>query len=624
MHAFPLLVLSLLLTSIAQAAADAARPNILWITSEDNSKHFVRLFDPAGAPMPHLEKLAAQGLVFDRAFSNAPVCSVARSTLITGSYAPRIGSLFHRRSQLAPMPDGLRMFPAYLRESGYYTTNNVKTDYNLKDESPWNESSGKATWRGRAPGQPFFHVQNHTVTHEGGLHFTAEDYARLRNTTPSDSVRLFPVHPDTALFRYTYARYHDRIRALDDQIGALIQRLETDGLREDTIIFYFGDHGGVLPGSKGYLYETGLHVPLVVYFPEKWRHLAPAAPGSRVGGFVSFIDLPPTVLHLAGLPVPAAIDGRAFLGAGIGRGELESRDETYASADRFDEKYDLVRSVRKGRFKYLRSYQPMNPDALHNAYRYQMLAYSEWRELAAAGKLNPAQQRFFEPRAPEALYDLETDPFELNNLAADPTFAATLRDLRARLTAWVKGMPDLGFIPEPVLLREAWKNPVAYGQTHRASLARLIDIADLALEPFAQARGRIEAALKSDAPWERYWALIVCSAHGRAAEPVTSLARQLAGADPERLVRVRAAEFLALTGAADPQPVLAAALQAAADPVEANLILNTVVLLRDHPNGLTLRVDAEGLPQAWRNDPSLELNRRLVYLRASTVAPSAR
>lgn len=619
----PWLVLFALMVSVVRAAE--SRPNIVWIVTEDNSKHQLRLYEPAGAPMPNIERLASDGIVFNHAFAHAPVCSVSRSTIITGAYGPRIGTQYHRRSVMAPLPEGLRMFPHYLRQAGYYTTNNAKTDYNVTDSGMWDESSAQSTWRNRKPGQPFFHVQNFETTHESRLQFPASDLTEKKNETPSDAVKLFPYHPDTPLMRYTYAREQDQHRIVDRQIGEFLEKLKADGLLEDTIIFYYGDHGGVLPRSKGYVYESGLHVPLVVRVPEKWRSLAPFAPGSRVEGFVSFVDLAPTVLNLAGVKAPQAMDGRAFLGAGVSAADVNRRDETYSYADRFDEKYDLVRAVRKGKYKYLRSYQPFNPDGLQNNYRYQQPAYAEWRELYRAGKLNAVQRQFFEPRPAEMLFDVEKDPHETVNLAGDPAHATVLADLRGRLAAWVKGLPDLSFYPEPVFLREGLADPVAFGQAHRADIARLVDVADLSLVPFASARGRIEAALAAGNPWERYWALIACSSHGRAAQPLADAVKKIAANDPERLVRVRAAEFLALIGAQEPQPVIVAALRASADPVEANLILNTVVLLRDGRPGYPFTIEPGWFAAEWRAEQNNQMNRRLEYLTGmKSEAPAAK
>jgi hypothetical protein len=327
---------------------------------------------------------------------------------------------------------------------------------------------------------------------------------------------------------------------------------------------------------------------------------------------VSFVDFGPTLLHLAGVDVPEQVDGRPFLGDGVSLAEVNERDEAFGYADRFDEKYDLVRTLRKGRYEYVRSYQPFNFDGLHNNYRYNMLAYRQWRELYRDGKLDAAAAQFFEPRAAEALYDLEADPFETQNLAGDPAHAATLIELRRRLTERVKSMPDLSFYPESFLVRHAFDNPTGFGQSRRDEVAGLIDVADLSLISFDAAQSRIEEALESDDPWRRYWAMIVCSSHGKAAEPLVEMAKQLAANDPERLVRVRAAEFLGLIGAAEPTETIMQALATAESGVEANLILNTLVLLRDGKAGYEFDVarDLFKFP-----DREMELiNRRLQYL----------
>jgi len=576
------------ISAIAVAALAVDRPNIIWLVTEDNSPGWLQLYHPDGAKMPTIERLAKNGLIFQHAYSCGAVCSVARSTLISGCYAPRVGAQYHRRQQPVPMPEGLRMFPWYLRQAGYYTTNCAKEDYNFSPEARegvWDNSSQKATYRNRQPGQPFFHVQNFGQTHESSLHFSKEEMEGTRTVIDPASVTLFPYHPDTATFRYTYARYLDRHREADQAMGRFVEQLEADGLMDDTIIFYYGDHGGVLPRGKGYAYNSGLQVPLVVYIPDKWKQLAPAAPGGSIDGFVQFVDFSATVLNLAGAEIPRGMDGRPFLGRGVTLAELNARDTAFGYADRFDEKYDLVRTVYKGNFKYVRSYQPFNFDGLHNFYRYKMLAYREWRELHSAGKLNPQQSQFFETRRAESLYDLDQDPHELKNLAPDPAHADTLAALRRQLQEQVRGMPDLSFIPEPRLLREAVDNPVAYGQKHKRQITALIDIADLSLQPFPKIQELIKEALNSPDADKRYWALITCSTFGRQAAPFYQRARELAEADSDQLVRCRAAEFLALTGEADPALVMLDALRKSGDPVECGLILNSVAMLRDGPSG---------------------------------------
>ncbi|MHB8864970.1 MAG: sulfatase family protein [Pirellulaceae bacterium] len=607
-------VVALLL--LAAQAADANRPNFLWLISEDNSVHSLKLYDPQGAETPRIAQLASQGLVFDHAFCNAPVCSVARSTLITSCYAPRIGTQFHRRHVPVPLPDGVRMFPAYLRDAGYYTTNNAKKDYNaIEGDGVWDVSSNTASWRHRQPGQPFFHQLTLGITHESALHFPEGDIRARRTQTDPDSIVVAPYHPDTPVFRYTYARYDDCVRQLDTQIGTVVDQLAADGLLEDTFIFYFADNGGALPRSKAYAYDNGLHVPLVIRIPENWAHLVPWRVGSRVPGFVSFVDFGPTLLHVAGIPVPEQVDGRPFLGVGVTAAEVNARDEAFGSADRFDEKYDLVRTVRQGRYEYVRSYQPFNVDALQNNYRYQMLAYAQWRELYKSDQLNATQRQFFERRTPEALFDLEVDPHELNNLAGDPQYAKVLARLRARTTQWAKEMPDLSFFPETALVESAFHDPAGYGLAHRHEIAELVDIANLSLLEFDIARPALARALASTDTWQRYWGLIVCSCFGESARPFVEQAKELAQRDEHLLVRTRAAEFLGLLGASDPRPIIKHALARSRSAVEVALILNSVILLQDGKPGYEFGLSREDLDPSVYGDENVRS--RMAYLRVN-------
>ncbi|MCB1122708.1 MAG: sulfatase-like hydrolase/transferase [Verrucomicrobiae bacterium] len=606
-------ILGFVLISLCAGLHAADRPNIVWLTSEDNSVHYLDLYWKGGASTPNIAKLAEHGLVFNHAFSNAPVCSVARTTLLTGAYGPRLGTHFHRRSKMVPMPEGARMYPWYLRQAGYYTTNNSKTDYNAIVSDGWDESSTKATWRNRKPGQPFFHVQNTTITHESSLHFTAEEIATVKNDTPSDSVELFPYFPDTPTFRYTHARYLDNQVKMDAYHGDYIRMLEEDGLMDDTFIFYYGDHGGVLPRGKGYLYESGLHVPFVVYVPKNWTHLVDAKLGTRVDGFVSFVDFAATLLNLAGVDIPPHMDGKPFLGKGVSMAEVNRRDEAFGYADRMDEKYDPVRTLRKGKYKYMRSYQPFNYDGLWNQYRYRMLAYQEWWELFKAGKLNAAQRQFFEPRPAEQLFDVEADPHEVHNLAGDPAYAPVLKDMRQRLSNKVKSINDLSMFPESFLYDEAFDNPVEFGRKNSARIAQLVDVADLSLLKFNKARKGITAALNSKDPWARYWGLIVCSCFGEQAKPFIRKARTMAAKDPENLVRVRAAEFLGLLREEDPAPVIHEVLTKANNEVETWIVLNTVVLLQDL-KGWHFEIDPDIFPVKWLDEGRSNINRRLDYL----------
>lgn len=600
----------------AAVSLGAERPNILWIMSEDNSKHYLNHFDPGGASAPNIEAMAADGVTFERAFSCSPVCSVARTTLITSCYAPRIGTQFHRRMKLAQLPDGVAMFPVYLRQAGYYTTNCRKEDYNaVKNPDPWDESSRQASWKNRPDeATPFFHVRTFTISHESSLHFDRSAMETPTDTDP-DSVRLPPYFPDTPTFRYTLARYHDRIKAIDDAVGGIIDELKQAGELENTFVFYFGDHGGVLPRSKGYAYESGLHVPLVVRVPENYRELVSRQPGSRSQAFVEFVDFGPTVLNLAGVQPPEGIDGEAFLGPDVDPAEVDSRNEAFGYADRFDEKYDLVRTLRQGHWKYIRNFESFLPDGLQNNYRYRMLAYQQWRKRHRAGKLNAVQSQFYQPKPIEALYDLRADPHEVHNLAQDPEHAEQLNQMRRRLTERLQGMPDLSFYPESVLFEQAMSNPVAFGQDHQQAIARLIDTAMLATEPFEQAEPKLKAALRDDDAWIRYWGLVSCSNFADRAASLAPLARDRLD-DREPLVAARAAEFLAILGAEDPRPNLYRAIAEADNEPEALRMLNTAVLVHDHLDP-SWPIDPGKIEFHFELDKNNQLQRRLDYLRES-------
>lgn len=593
---------------------DAPRPNILWIMSEDNSKHYLKHFDRHGVVTPNIEELALHGVTFDRAFSCAPVCSVARTTLITSCYAPRIGTQYHRRSKMATLPRSLKMFPAYLREVGYYTTNNSKEDYNAtKSPDVWDESSRKASWKNRpSDTTPFFHVLTSTLSHESSLHFDGVAMQQATVTDPA-SVQLQPYFPDTPTFRYTRARYHDRILAIDQVVGKTIAELKAAGELENTFIFYFGDHGGVLPRSKGYAYESGLHVPLVVRIPKNYQDLAGRKIGTRVNGFVEFVDFGPTVLALAGVRAPDGVDGSAFLGRDTDGTEVDARNESFGYADRFDEKYDLVRTLRQGRFKYIRNFEPFLPDGLQNNYRYRMLAYQQWRELYAAGKLNDVQSQFFRPKPVEALYDLETDPHEVANLAGDPSYAQQLTAMRRRLTERLKEMPDLSFVPEALLVDAALQNPVQFGQENKKAIAELIDTVNLALMSFEDAEPKLKAALENRDPWVRYWALVACSSFGKRAASLLPLVEKRL-VDLEPLVTMRAVEFVAITSTEDPRGSLYRSFQRATNEPEALRMLNTAVFLNDFSDG-RLAIDTEKIDFLFEPRPKSEIIRRLDYLR---------
>ena len=612
-----LFLLATITTSSSASVAPATkRPNFLFLVSEDNSIHYLRLYGAQNGTTPTIDGLARHGLVFNHAFSCSPVCSVARSTLATGIFAPRGGFQYHRKIKPATLPRGFLPWSGTLKQAGYYTTNRRKTDYNFQFpiKRLWNASSGKASWRNRPTKQtPFFHMQSFGQSHESSLHFPKSQLKTPTTVSPKE-ITLAPYHPDTETFRYTHARYLDRMGVIDQQVKRVLGQLTADGLLEDTFVFYFGDHGGVLPRSKGYAYESGLHVPLVVRIPANFSHLVDHKPGSRLNGFVSFVDFGPTVLHLAGVAIDKRLDGRPFLGPSVPAGDLAARDEAFGYADRFDEKYDHVRTLRKGRFAYVRNYQGFYPDGLQNNYRYRMLAFQEWRALNKADQLTPAQRQFFLPRPAEQLFDLKADPHQITDLAAKSEHRETLLDLRGRLRKQVRKINDLSLYPESHQVSHMLDDPISFGQTHHDEIGELHRIADLPLAPLETALVGLKGHLKSKNPWHRYWA---CQSASLIGHPARSLSTAIGSclADPHPMVRLRAAESLAILGITkpDPMPHLYAVLNSVPSEAEALLVLNTLVFLQDH-RGLTVAQD-----QLRPRYPGGQVARRLDYFKTLDV-----
>jgi arylsulfatase A-like enzyme len=430
---------SVVLLPASLLAAEEDRPNPLWLTSEDHGPHLGCYGDQV-ATTSHVDALAARGLLYTRVWSNAPVCAPARTTLISGMYPPSTGAE-HMRS-MVPYPAGKQMFPQILRAAGYYTSNNVKEDYNLtKPGRVWDESSRRAHWKNRAPGQPFFAVFNSGKSHESQIrrrpHELVHDPAR---------VHVPAYHPDTPEVRRDWAQYYDIVSEADADAGQRLAELEEAGLVEDTIVFYFADHGSGMPRNKRWPCHQGLHVPLVVYIPEKFKHLRPAdyVAGGKSDRLVSFIDFAPTMLSLAGIQPPEWMQGHAFLGP------YAAPPQPYAFGfrGRMDSKIDLVRSVTDGRFVYVRNFYPHRIYGQYLAYMFQTPTTRVWRALYDAGKLPPEQSAFWETKPPEELYDLQSDPEEIRNLANDPSHQDRLLAMRAAQHDWAVRIRDVGFLPE--------------------------------------------------------------------------------------------------------------------------------------------------------------------------------
>ena len=517
-------------------ARSGSRPNILWIVSEDNNP-FLGCYGYRLARTPTLDQLAAGGILYENCFSQAPVCAPSRFTLITGMYATSCGPAHHMRAQ-GKMPSNLRGFPAYLRDAGYYCTNNAKTDYNatINMTDTWDESSSKAHWRNRPSGRPFFAVFNYETTHEGQLFPQAyAKYASLPVSTDPVQVQLPPYHPDLPEFRSDWAHYFDQMARLDAQVAGLLQQLEEDSLAEDTIVFYYGDNGGVLPRSKRFPYDSGTHVPLILRFPKKYGDLAPSGPGTRIDDPVSFVDFAATVLSLAGLDSPGYMQGHAFAGP------RKTHPQKYAFSfrNRMDERYDMVRTVRDKRYRYMRNYMPHLIYGQHIEYMFQMPSMIAWEKACREGKLSGAQKRFWEEKPEEELYDLEDDPFEVKNLAGSREHREILVRMRNALRRHMLDTRDNGFIPEgsPTEGFYASRDHQAY------PMERILTIADLATQRNEGNLPRLIRSLADENECLRYWAALGCvMLRGRAGRAVDALMARLT--DPSGSVRVASAEAL--------------------------------------------------------------------------------
>lgn len=426
--------------------AKSPRPNIVWISAEDVSPDF-GCYGDTYATTPTLDKFAAESVRYDRAFAHAPVCAPARSGIITGMYPTTIGTTWMRCGGVPPVE--ARCFPEYLRAAGYFCTNGGKTDYQFgAPASAWDSNSGRWKQR-RHKDQPFFDVINLGVTHESS---TRRFKAGQKFQHDPDKAPLPPYYPDTPVVRQNMACYYDRIGQLDGQVKAILDDLAADGLADNTIVWFWGDHGRGLTRGKRWIYDSGTRVPLMVRVPKALRKWAGAgdeavvAPGRVEGDFATFIDFAPTVLSLAGAPIPKHMQGRAFLGPQ----KSEAPQYIFGARDRMDETYDCIRCVRDKRFKYIRNFMPYLTRAQHINYMDQTPILKEMRRLHAAGKLKAGpQMQFFEPTKPVGeLYDITVDPHEVNNLADDLKYAGDVKRMNAALVAFMKKIGDVGLIPE--------------------------------------------------------------------------------------------------------------------------------------------------------------------------------
>ncbi len=516
--------------------AENDRPNILWISCEDLSP-MLGCFGDQTATTPNLDKLASEGTLFTHAFSCHGVCAPSRTGIITGMHPISLGAN-HMRSKVR-LPSHVRLFPAMLREAGYFCTNNSKTDYNLEwnADEVWDMNSGKAHWKNRKEAsQPFFAVFNLTMTHESkvwpsGWKEVVSSLAETQRHRPENMI-VPKIFPDTRAVRDDLARLADLATVMDQRVGELLEELEQAGLADDTIVFFWSDHGNGLPRCKRWTYDSGSRVPLIVRVPAKWQGKRGAgAAGSRDERLVSLLDLAPTVLNLAGIQPPEHFHGRSI----FSRQEPE-RKFIHGARDRLDERFDLVRTVRTRRYRYVRNLMPWRPALQHVAYGEQNETLKEMRRLLALGQLEESSAQWFKsPRLAEELYDLEADPWETENLANSEQHKTVLRELRDECTRWQLEVRDVHLVPECLLDAEEkaagsrWD--IFHGSGGESRLTKILNAAIQAATLDSVRANSIGEELSDDVV-ERWWQLTLMAKAGGVNERADVLRRELQSSNP--------------------------------------------------------------------------------------------
>ena len=450
----------------AQTPAPTARPNIVWISNEDMSPR-LGVYGDTTARTPVLDRLAQESVRYTRAFTTAPVCAPSRAAIITGMYQTSIGAQHMRTTEdrvpelpgpyLAVPPFYVKAFPEYLRAAGYYTSNRAKTDYQFGVPfTIWDDLGRNAHWRNRADkNQPFFSVFNLEVTHESQIFPSSPARKGQPLVTDPAALQVPPYYPDTSAVREELARVYDNIADMDSQVGEILKQLQDDGLADNTIVFYWSDHGDGVPRAKRSLYDSGLRVPLMIRWPKTLG--STLTPGSVRDELVSFIDLAPTVLALAGVEIPTHLQGRALVGRAAGR----APEFVFAARDRMDIEYDMMRSARDMQFLYIRNFSPDLPYVGHIIYRNQSAIMQELFRLQAERKLSgPAALWMRTARPAEELYDTRADPHQIHNLSADAAHSDRLARMRKAVVDWMTRTNDQGLINEPEMIQRMWPGGV--------------------------------------------------------------------------------------------------------------------------------------------------------------------
>jgi arylsulfatase A-like enzyme len=502
---------------LSSTAFSQQKPNILWLTIEDTSPQFIGCYGNKDASTPVIDKLAEQGVRFTNAFSTGTVCSPSRSTIITGVRTFKMGTGNHRSNYT--IPDFIHGFPFYLQKQGYYVTNNSKTDYNVGNvqaftKEAWNESSNKAGWWNRKPGQPFFAVFNFMDSHQSRtMTNTFEWYLEnvweklpAGDRISEDAFDMPPFYRDSPEMRKQFARVYNSIKLTDNRIGELLDRLEKDHLRDSTIIFFYADHGEGEPRGKTNGINLGYRVPFVIWFPEMYKNLSPWGTGVVTDELVDFEDLAPTLIGLAGGKIPDYLKGRILMG----KNRSKPTGHLILSADRSDNGIDMVRSITDGKYVYSRNFMPFMPEVRYIRYMEISDIKQQMRSDLAANLLNPLQKSIFEDRPAEFLFDIENDVWETKNLVNDPAYKKVLQKMRKQLDDEVMKSRDVMFLPEyEIGLISKTGSPYEFRLDNKKyPLKEIYSAASLSGKRGKDIAEQQIQFLKSDNNIVRYWAMI--------------------------------------------------------------------------------------------------------------------
>lgn len=552
---FSFILLIFVFAQSCKLATTEEKPNIIWLNTEDLSP-MLGAYGDEYATTPNLDQLASEGVLYKNAYATAPICAPSRSAMVTGMYATSLGTQ-HLRSELE-RPEQVKTIQEYMKQAGYFTSNYGKTDYNFDPAGLFDYwKQDLAPWRARKEGdtRPFFSFFVLGITHEGSGN-NLERYQQSVKDLPEsmfhnpEKAQVPPYYPDTPEFRELWAHYYDCTTAMDRMVGEVIQNLKEDGLYDDTIIIFYSDHGNGLPRYKRWLNNSGLHVPFIVYVPEKFQHLIKNKPGEENYDLINFADLAPTTLNLAGEIIPEHIQGIPFMGEKI----AEPRKYMAGARSRADNMYEVSRSIRDDQYIYVRHYMPHMP-YIQPGYIFsdKKLSFKFLRQEKAKNNLPPAAQVMWQPKPVEELYDLKNDPFELNNLATDENYQVKKEELKNAMHDWILETRDAGFLFEPeMMMRGAASTVYEMAQdSNQYDLANILAAAEMVGKADLQIT---VDKLNDNESGVRFWALMNLQAMGTEANPAMEAIKPLLQ-DDSPSVAILAAEIMCALGECGEEPL---------------------------------------------------------------------